>query len=197
MDTATTAAILAGGQARRFDGRDKSRLIVEGRTIIMRQVEILQTVATEVVIVAADRVRYRDLGLPVYPDRVSGAGALGGIYTALEVSGHDAVLVVACDLPYLHSGLLQRLVERSAGADGAWVRSPRGVEPLLACYRRHTAALVRQQIERGHLKAADLGAILRMSEVGLDELEAFGPADRLLTNINTPADYARVQYRPS
>ncbi len=37
-----TAAILAGGQATRFGGRDKSALIVEGRSILERQIAELR-----------------------------------------------------------------------------------------------------------------------------------------------------------
>ena len=37
----TTAAILAGGHARRMAGRDKSQLQIDGRTILERQVEAL------------------------------------------------------------------------------------------------------------------------------------------------------------
>ena len=59
----TSAAILAGGQARRFGGQDKSRLVVHGRSIIVRQVEVLQRVADEVFVVARDPERFADLGL--------------------------------------------------------------------------------------------------------------------------------------
>jgi molybdopterin-guanine dinucleotide biosynthesis protein A len=37
----TTAAILAGGQARRMAGRDKSQLRIDGRTVLERQVDAL------------------------------------------------------------------------------------------------------------------------------------------------------------
>jgi molybdopterin-guanine dinucleotide biosynthesis protein A len=187
------AAIVAGGLARRFDGQDKSRLIVEGRTIITRQVAILQQVAGTIVIVANDAGRFADLGLPVYADRVPGAGAIGGIDAALHATAADRVIVVACDLPFLHAGVLARLVERAGQGDGAWVRTPRGVEPLLACYRQRARARVRAEIEAGRLKAGALGSVLSMAELGLDELAEFGAPERLLANINTPGDYARVQ----
>lgn len=194
MDPVTAAAaILAGGQARRFGGRDKSRLVVAGRPIIVRQVEVLQRVTSDVCIVASDRARFADLGVPVHEDLIPGAGALGGIYTALEEARAECVLAVACDLPFLHEGALSRLVERAAGADGAWIRGPRGVEPLIACYQRSTRHIIRDVIEAGRLKAADLATVLRMAEVGADEIEAFVPIDRLIININSPADYARVQ----
>ena len=192
------AAILAGGRARRFGGRDKSRLIVDGAPIIVRQVEILQRVAGHVFIVANIPERFAELGLPVYPDVVPGAGAIGGILTAIERAVVEPVLVVACDLPYLDAGLLQRLTELAAGADGAWVHGPRGVEPLLACYRRSAGPAIRAAIEGGRLKAADLGAVLHMAELDASELARFGPAERLLANINAPEDYARIELpRPS
>jgi len=187
------AAIIAGGEARRLGGRDKSRLLVEGRPIIVRQVDVLQRVASEVFIVAPDPSRFADLGLPVRPDVVPGLGTLGGIHTALETTDADLVLVVACDLPFLHEGVLARLTTLAAGHDGAWVRTPRGAEPLLACYTRRALGPIRDRIAARALKAADLGGVLRMAELGPDELGVFGPIDRLLTNINTPEDYARVQ----
>jgi molybdopterin-guanine dinucleotide biosynthesis protein A len=190
----TAAAIIAGGLARRFGGQDKSRLVVDGRPIIVRQAEVLQLVATDVFVVAPDAARFADLGWRVHPDRIPGAGALGGIYTALEAAAGDPVITVACDLPFLDAGLLARLVELSAGGDGAWVRSPRGVEPLIACYRRSARTAMRAEIEAGRLKAADLGSILRIIEMPIADVARFGPPERLLANVNTPDDYARVQY---
>ncbi len=187
------AAILAGGQARRFGGRDKSRLIVDGRTIIVRQVEVLQRITPQMFIVAADAERFADLGLPVHADLIPGAGAIGGVYTALEAAAADQVIVVACDLPFLDEGMLTRLVELASSGDGAWVRTAGGVEPLLACYRRDVRSTIRAEIIAGRLKLQDLGGLLNMAELGADELARFGPAARLLANINTPDDYARIQ----
>jgi molybdopterin-guanine dinucleotide biosynthesis protein A len=189
----TAAAILAGGRARRFGGRDKSRLVVEGLPIIIRQVEVLQLVASRLVIVGRGPERFADLNLPVYDDVIPEAGALGGIYTALDVAEREFVLTVACDLPFLHAGLLDRLVELASGArDGAWVHTPQGIEPLIACYRQSARARIRRQIELGRLKAADLGSVLEVAEMDVDELARFGPPARLLANVNTPDDY--VQY---
>ena len=100
MDAPPAAAILAGGRARRFEGRDKSRLLVQSRSIINRQMEILQLLTDRIFIVSSDAARFADLGIPVHPDLIEGAGALGGIYTALEMSPVDRVITVACDLPF-------------------------------------------------------------------------------------------------
>ena len=73
------AAIVAGGRARRFGGQDKSRLLVEGRSIIVRQLEVLQQVAADVIVVGAPAERFADLGVRSVPDTLPGHGALGGI----------------------------------------------------------------------------------------------------------------------
>jgi len=169
---------------------------VHGRSIIVRQVEVLQRVAAEVFVVANDPERFSDLGLTVHVDRVPRTGAIGGIYTALDAAQGDRVLVVACDLPFLDDRLLSELVRRAEPADGAWVRTTRGVEPLVACYQRHARAAILAEIQAGRLKASDLGTALRLAEIAPSELDRFGSADELLANVNTPEDYARVQYRP-
>jgi molybdopterin-guanine dinucleotide biosynthesis protein A len=193
MEASTTAAIVAGGQARRFGGRDKSRLVVEGRSIIVRQLEVLQQVAGCIYVVGGPQGRFSDLGLRTVPDAIPGAGALGAIYTALVAAPSDAVLVLACDIPFLHAGLLHRLVELSTGRDGAWISGQRGIEPLLACYRQVATDRIRARLHAGLFKATDVAHVLDMGSVTSAELAAFGSEDRLLTNLNTPDDYARVQ----
>jgi len=187
------AAILAGGRARRFGGRDKSRLVIEGRPIIVRQKDVLQRVAHEIFIVGPSADLYADLGLPVYADLLPGRGALGGLYTALEVARRDPVIIVGCDLPFLEAGLLRRLVERAAAGDGAWVTTPRGPEPLIACYRRAVRGRVLARLRDGALKLGDLGTVLDMIALTDADLSEFGSASRLIANVNTPDDYARIE----
>jgi molybdenum cofactor guanylyltransferase len=190
----TSAAIIAGGQAKRLSGQDKSRLVVGGRPIIVRQMEVLQSIASPVFVVGGPPDRYADLGLPVYPDVIPGAGALGGIYTAVATAPGPSVIVVACDLPFLDARLLERLADLSDAHDAAWVETTRGAEPLVACYRTTVAPVLRERIEAGQLRAHELSRVLDIAAVGPEELASFGPVDRLLANINTPADFARVQY---
>jgi molybdopterin-guanine dinucleotide biosynthesis protein A len=191
-DREVAAAILAGGQARRFMGRDKSRLVIDGRTIIVRQLDALQRVASELFIVAPDDGRYRDVGVPVYPDVIPASGPLGGLATALERAHAPRVLVVACDLPFLEPPLLEALTDAAREGDGAWARSSRGVEPLVACYRRSARGVVRGAILAGRLALHDLGAVLRLTTIDV-EAGAHGWSDRVLANVNTPADYDRLQ----
>jgi molybdopterin-guanine dinucleotide biosynthesis protein A len=120
-------------------------------------------------------------------------GAIGGLVTALEQAATPLVLVVACDLPFLEEPVLRLLVDRARAADGAWVRTSRGPEPLLACYRSSTAPLIRAAIARGERRLSSLDRILQLEPVTDTEIAALGVPSRALTNINTPDDLARIQ----
>jgi molybdopterin-guanine dinucleotide biosynthesis protein A len=155
--------------------------------------EVLQRVAARIFIVANDADRFSDLGVDVHPDIVPGAGAMGGVYTALVLSPAERVVVVACDMPFLDAAVLARLADLADGADAAWVRSAAGPEPLLACYQRSARFAMRSAMDAGQLKLADLGDALNVRELAADELEAFGRVDELLANLNSPADFSKVE----
>jgi molybdopterin-guanine dinucleotide biosynthesis protein A len=187
------AAILAGGRARRFGGRDKSRLVVGGRTIIVRQLEVLQQLTSDVFVVGPADGRFDDLGVRVYPDRIPDAGALGGLYTALDAATTERVLVVACDLPFLDAKVLARLVALADGHDAAWIRTARGPEPLVACYQRTIRARIADRLARDERRIADLEQELDIAWLEGEELSRIGARADFLANLNSPDDYARVQ----
>src|SRR4051812_32491665 len=166
-----SAAILAGGRATRFGGADKASLLVGGTRIVERQLAALAGVAEEgrdpvdVMIVANEPDRYRALGVPIVADAIAGAGALGGLYTALLHARHDRVLVLACDLPFVSAALLSRLAaEFGTGepVDAVVPRSARGLEPLCAVYGKGITARVKAHADRGELRLTALLETLRI-----------------------------------
>ncbi len=192
-----SAAILAGGRARRLGGADKASLLVGGLRIIDRQIAALAHVADDIRIVANDPERYAALGVRVIADRIPGAGPLGGIHAALEDAGPPCVLVLACDLPFVTPALLEALVvEFGSGeeVDAVVPRSSRGVEPLCAVYAARCADAARRRIERGELKVAGLLGDVRVRELGSEVLAPYDEATVFL-NVNTPHDYARATRR--
>lgn len=188
-----TAAILAGGQARRLGGREKSTLAVGGTRIIDRQVAVLREVVDHLLIVASKPARYQALELPVVTDLLSGAGALGGIYTALMATPTPQMLIVACDMPFLRAPFLHQLAALGRDMDIAIPRTADGYQPLCASYSRSVADLIRRRIDAGTLKIQDLLAEVRAREIGPEELARFDPDGTLFFNVNTPEDFARAQ----
>ena len=190
-----SAAILAGGRARRFGGADKASLTVGRARIIDRQLAALSTVADDVRIVTNDPGRYGDLGVRLIPDAVAGAGPLGGIYSALLDAAHERVLVIACDLPFVTAALLERLVAESRTGepvDAVVPRSARGLEPLCALYTTRCAAAAKDQMERGSLQVAGLLDAIRTRVLGPETLAAYDEG-ALFENVNTPHDHERAR----
>src|SRR4051812_33228310 len=100
VEPGVSAAILAGGRARRFGGADKAALTVGRSRIIDRQLAALSAVSDDIRIVANDADRYTGLGVRVIADAIGGAGPLGGLYSALLDARHEPVIILACDLPF-------------------------------------------------------------------------------------------------
>ena len=187
-----TAAILAGGRARRFGGRDKSRLVIGGRTILERQLDVLQRLVPRIVIVANEPERFADAGVPVVADAVPGCGSLGGIFTAVA-GAPGPVLVLACDMPFVTGPFLSRLIEAGREADITIPRGRDGYQPLCANYAPACAGPLRKRLEQRALKVVDLLADVRVRELGPDEIAPFDPDGLLLLNVNTADDLARAQ----
>ncbi|HEX7485847.1 MAG TPA: molybdenum cofactor guanylyltransferase [Vicinamibacterales bacterium] len=184
------AAILAGGQARRFGGVDKSTLSVGRVSIFERQLAVLDGLADRVFVVAGEPARFEGYRVRVVPDRLPDAGALGGIYTALCEAEGPHVLIIACDLPFLSGRLLARLVALAGDAYDAVVpRAADGLQPLCAVYARRLTGRVRRRVESGHLKIQDLLGAIRVRELGPGEIAALDPDGRLFFNVNTPDDF--------
>jgi len=186
------AAILAGGRARRLGGRDKSRIVIGGRTILARQLDVLRRVVSRVVIVANAPEPFADAGVPVLPDAMPGSGSLGGIYTALAAAD-GPVLVLACDLPFVTAPFLARVIEAGQEADVAIPRGRDGYQPLCANYAQACAGPLLRRIEQRALKVTDLLADVRVRELGPDEIAPFDPDGLLLLNVNTADDLVRAE----
>ncbi len=186
-----TAAIIAGGDARRFGGRDKGALVIGEARIIDREIAVLREVADHLVIVANDPDRYRSLGLPIVEDLGPGAGALGGIYTAITVARDTPTLVVACDMPFLSARFLRHLAIAGREVDVAIPRTAEGYEPLCASYSRGCADPIRRRIDAGALTVLGFLSDVRVREIGPEEIAPYDPDGTLFFNVNTPDDYAR------
>jgi molybdopterin-guanine dinucleotide biosynthesis protein A len=190
-----SAAILAGGRARRFDGRDKSALVVGGRSIFERQLEELSRITDDILIVGARGPSNPggDTAPRFVPDRVPGRGPLGGLDTALAVARDDAVAVVACDMPFVTAELLGHLLSCAEHWDVVVPRTERGYHPLCAVYTRSCSGAVARSLAEGRLTMIGLFEELRVRVVPSEELDAFGNRHRLLANVNTPAEYEEIE----
>ena len=187
-----SAAILAGGQASRLGGRIKATLRVGGEVILARQLQVLNALGLPAVIIAGDPAPFRSFDIAVIPDLRPGAGALGGLYTALAQAATPFVVVLAGDLPFVSAPFLEHLISLQHDADAVVPRDTQGWHPLCASYRRHLAADLAGRVDRGDLRITDAFGDWHVKAVELVEIARFDPDGALLMNVNTPADYERA-----
>jgi molybdopterin-guanine dinucleotide biosynthesis protein MobB len=183
--------ILAGGESRRF-GAPKALARIGGRTLVVRVRDALREVTPDVRLVANRREWFDGLGVPQRADAVPGLGALGGILTALRWAredGADGVLVAACDMPFVASALLRRILAeaRETGADAVVPESggPMGFEPLCAWYGAACLAEVEAMAAAGERRAHRIAGRVRARRVPLAEVCRAGPPSVLFHNVNT------------
>jgi molybdopterin-guanine dinucleotide biosynthesis protein A len=127
--------ILAGGKSTRM-GADKAFVLLDGRTLLARALDLARSITSEVRIVGAAS-KFAAFA-PVVEDQFSDCGPLGGIHAALRTSSTQLNVILAVDLPFASKELLQYLLG-CAGNSSAAVTVPRAGgrwQPLCAVYRR-------------------------------------------------------------
>ncbi|MBI4487065.1 MAG: molybdenum cofactor guanylyltransferase [Acidobacteria bacterium] len=190
-----SAAILAGGQATRFGGRDKGSLVVDGDTIRARQLAVLSQIAEDILIVGLSAAPAVPTAFAVraVPDRLPGCGPLGGLHTALCEARGNATVIIACDMPFVAAPFLAHLLALTREADAVVPATVRGYHPLCAAYTRACAEPAARRLAAGRLKMADLLEDVRVRVVPAEEMRAFGDPDTLVANVNTPGEFRDLE----
>lgn len=137
----------------------------------------------DIVAVGGDADRLHRLGFDVVADGWPGDGPVGGVVTALEhFAMHDAVVVVACDLPLLTAATVEGLLASLAAAPDALaaVAVTDRVQPLCVAWRPAAAAPLRLALLAGERRLQDILARLAVVKLSVN------PQD--LENVNTPSD---------
>ncbi|MBI3521793.1 MAG: molybdenum cofactor guanylyltransferase [Chloroflexi bacterium] len=185
-----SAAVMAGGKSRRM-GEDKAWLdLGDGRPIIQRALDVLRSVADDVLIVANDP-RYATLGVRVVPDRFPDGGALGGIATGVSAALHDRVLVCACDMPFLAEAMWRALLARDG--DVVIPRIGGEYETLHAVYAKACVPAMESALRAGRMRVISFFDDVGVTAVDEAELRAIDPELRAFTNVNTPDDLASAR----
>jgi molybdopterin-guanine dinucleotide biosynthesis protein A len=188
-------AILAGGGATRFAGKPKGLELVGGERILDRLARVMTTALGEpplLVANAPDAAGWRS-DLRTVEDVRPGAGALGGIYTAV-IEAPAPVVCVAWDMPFVAEALIQALAEGLAAADAVLPQSDgrRGVEPLCAAYGPACAEAIAASLAENDLRAIGFHHRIRVSILPLDQVRVLADPDLVFFNVNTADDLARA-----
>ena len=192
LDVRTAAAIWPAVAPAASADRTRAASSSSGRTIIVRQVEVLQRVADEVFVVGAAKDQFAGSR----PGQPSGPHGRPRAPSAASARRSMSRAPTGCSSwratsRSSHAGLLARLValrrrrRRGLGAHRRGARAAHGLlSPVGAPGHRAGDRAPATWRRATSTRCCDL------AEIGAAELAQFGPADRLLANLNTPDDYA-------
>jgi len=188
--------VLTGGMGRRLGG-PKGELLLGGRSLAARASAVLWPLCGSVLISTRPGEPSPAAGFPALPDpEPAGRGPLVGIDTCFEGTADADLVVLACDYPLVGEDLLRCLL--AAARPDADIVLPSDFagrdHPLVAVWARSAAPAVRAAVREGRLKVRGLLADLRVRRLGPAELREFD-LDRVLCNVNTPDDLARLTAR--
>lgn len=190
-----TVSIQAGGQSSRM-GEDKALKLFLGRPLIQRVVERLAPVADELIVTTNRPNDYSFLGLRLLPDLKPGRGALGGLYTAIASASNPVVAVVACDMPFASTSLIEAAAQIMAEeeVDVVIARGEEGYEPLHAVYRRETCLpAIESAIEADLWKVVAWFPQVRVRVLTPEEIKRYAPDGLAFWNVNTPEEFALAE----
>lgn len=187
--------IQAGGQSSRM-GEDKALKLFLGKPLIQRVVERVSPIADELIVTTNRPTDYAFLNQRLVPDLKPGRGALGGLYTAIASANHPFVAVVACDMPFASTRLIEsahRLLVKEE-ADVLIAQTSEGYEPFHAVYRRETCLpAIEAAIHEDKWKVTSWFSEVKLRKLTPDELKAFDPSGLCFWNVNTPEEFANAE----
>lgn len=180
-----TGAILAGGGSTRIGSPKHALSLHDGATMIEAVATALGAVCERLVILGAKDAMP---ALPHVADLRPGCGPLGGI-EALLASGIDTqYLVCPCDLPWVTSELFNALVRPTqATATVFRLEGSAQIEPLPARIGAVALGATRQLLDERRRAVHQL-----MEAIDVQEVSAPRAWSKLLTNVNTPQEYAAL-----
>lgn len=184
-----SAAILAGGKALRYGGKNKSFITINGSTIVEKNLEILKDLFDEIIIISNDPDSYHlHSKITVVKDIYPNKGPLSGIHAALCHCTTSGVFVFACDMPNLDKEIILSQVRYFSEKRSMIIvpETPTGIEPLHAIYPKDSLTAVEDLVKmKSNLPIRSLFSLYPTLFWKFNDRKM---ADVVFKNINRPED---------
>jgi molybdopterin-guanine dinucleotide biosynthesis protein A len=191
-NSSSSIAILAGGKHRRFGNNKALAPWLSGR-IIDAVAKAAVNTCQEVIIIANEPELYSYLGLPVFPDILTGLGPLAGLQSALRNAKANRVLLLGCDMPLVNTKFLDFMWKIPTWAPIVIPHTPLGLEPLHAIYHKSLLYIVDQRINSRHLSLQSLIKDIPSHIITPADILNICHSFKCLSSVNTPEELERLK----
>jgi molybdopterin-guanine dinucleotide biosynthesis protein A len=189
-----TGLVLAGGRSERM-GRDKTRIVLEGRTLLERAVTTVRAAGGAPLVLGTRRETGGLEGARFEDEAAAGRGRIGplnAIGHGLAVAGTPIVVSLACDLPLVPAGFLRFLAAEASRWAAVVPRAAGEMQVLAAAYTVACLEAIDRRLAAGERSVHGFLQDVQARILEGDELSPFGGEDIFL-NVNTPEDLARAE----
>ena len=212
------ALILAGGKARRFQSKgegwqDKALAELDGKPLLIRAVQNVQSVVEEVAVCVNDEARksryaeileeYTVSHVRIVVDEKIGhiSGPNLAIMSGLKALQADYCLTLPCDMPFLNPKVAEYLFDEAEGFEMVVPMWPNGrLETLMMVLERPTAIEITETLctlNRPRSDDIPRGASKTLFVSPVNHIKNLDPQLRSFININSKEDLKRLQTRRS
>ncbi|MEI6140870.1 MAG: molybdenum cofactor guanylyltransferase [Mariniphaga sp.] len=184
-----TGIVLAGGKSSRM-GSDKSKMILNSKTLIEYSIEALKPLC-ETIVISSNNNIYDYTGCEAWPDDLPDGSPMIGIYSCLKRSQTEYNIFLSCDIPLISTSLLEYLLSNSSDFNiTVPIHGNNLIEPLCGIYKKSCINVLKGFIDQGNYR---LNECIRSSTHQLVKIDpATDFPENLFTNINTQEDFRKL-----
>lgn len=186
-----TGIILAGGKSSRM-GTDKGFILLNETPFVQYSIEALKPLVSEIIIVSDD-ASYDVFGLRRITDSIKNAGPVSGICSGLEASSTAYNIILSCDIPFINSEIIQRLIEAiDETSEIIQIESEGKTMPLIALYRKQVKEPFHKLLQQNERRLRVAVNTCNVKNIVLTKENA-----HFTTNVNTQNDLKRLENDPN
>jgi molybdopterin-guanine dinucleotide biosynthesis protein A len=189
-----SGVILAGGASKRFNGLIKSMIVIDGKTIISRMIDIISDIFSEIIIVSNTPDLFKEYkNCRIISDHFLNMGPLGGIHSALIDTTKEAIFAFAGDMPMLDREIIASQIDfyNVNKCDIVIPVIQQSIEPLHGIYKKTLASLLEDYLKMNMAHA--VREFLKKADVQYMQMDNSEKSKIAFTNINSPRDLPPVK----
>lgn len=183
--------ILAGGKSSRM-GTNKALIKFGTNSLIENTVNLFKEIFKEVIIVSNEPELYQDLKIKVIKDIIP-AGPVSGIHAGLVEAQNFYSFFTACDMPFLHKQLIEKIVEESQGYDVAVPKMGEYFEPLFAVYSKNCIQPIEEDLQNGICQIINFYPKVKVKHIDQEVINSIVNPNKVFFNVNTKEDLLKAK----